>query len=277
LTLHTLRTGDARALSQWAASLTLPSDHTTFFNFLASHDGIGLNPARGILPPADIEALVQQTLDHGGLISYKHNPDGSQSPYEMNINYFDALSNPEGGEPIEIQVDRFMAAQAIMLALVGVPGIYFHSLFGSRGWPEGVKQTGRNRTLNRQKCDRAELERELADPASLRPQVFGRYAQLLKARAASPAFHPHGDQRIINGSESVFAVLRTPAGGGDQMLCLQNVSGQIRLADVDLAGLFGLSSGRLRDRLTGKYFNVKRKQGLPMRPYQTLWLARVRS
>ena len=134
LVLHTFRVGDARALSNWAKELMLPSNSVTFFNFLASHDGIGLNPVRGILPDQDIEALVEKTLDHGGLISYKHNSDGSQSPYEMNISYFDALSNPHGDEPLELQANRFMAAQSIMLSIVGVPGIYFHSLFGSRSW-----------------------------------------------------------------------------------------------------------------------------------------------
>jgi hypothetical protein len=107
LVLHTFRTGDASVLSEWAAGLELPSDQTTFFNFLASHDGIGLNPARGILSPAEIDGLVGQTLAHGGLISFKQNSDGTQSPYEMNINYFDALSDPAGGEPLELQVDRF--------------------------------------------------------------------------------------------------------------------------------------------------------------------------
>src|SRR5574341_323574 len=208
LVLHTFRTGSARVLSDWAASLTLPSERVTFFNFLASHDGIGLNPARGLLPQADIDALVRQVLAHGGLVSYKHDPDGRPSPYELKVSYFDALSDPHGGEPIELQVDRFIAAQAVALSLVGVPGIYFHSLFGSRGWPEGVKQTGRNRSINRQKLERAALAGELADPASLRRRVFTRYAQLLKARASSPAFHPHGRQRVIGCGEAVFAVLR---------------------------------------------------------------------
>ncbi len=161
LTLHTFHTGDASALTQWAASLTLPSDETTFFNFLASHDGIGLNPARGILRDDEITALVDRVVAHGGRVSYKSNPDGSTTPYELNINYFDALSDPNSSEPLALQIDRFVAAHAIMLALSGVPGIYFHSLFGSRGWPEGVTITGQNRTINRQKFDRAEVEREL--------------------------------------------------------------------------------------------------------------------
>lgn len=238
LTLHTFRTGEARILSEWAKTLTLPSEQVTFFNFLASHDGIGLNPARGILPPADIEALVEKTLEHGGLVSYKHNSDGTQSPYELNINYFDALSNPKGllqspemmaeanYESLDLQVNRFIAAHAIMLSLVGVPGIYFHSLFGSRGWMEGVKQTGRNRTINREKCDLVSLQRELADPQSLRARVFVRFYQLLSTRSNSPAFDPHGTQIILDLHPSAFALERVSPDGTTRVLCLHNVSQQ---------------------------------------------------
>lgn len=226
LTLHTLHTGDARILSNWAKTLTLPSDKTTFFNFLASHDGIGLNPARGILSNADIDALVEKVLAHSGLISYKHNADGSQSPYEMNINYFDALSNPNGNEPLDLQVNRFITAQAIMFSLIGMPGIYFHSLFGSRGWLEGFKQTGRNRTINREKLQLEELQNELADTNSLRSKVFRRYSQLLKARSSLSAFNPHGTQKIVDLHPSVFAVERISSDGRVHALCLHNVSQQ---------------------------------------------------
>jgi len=276
LTLHTFRAGNARVLSAWAASLTLPSARTTFFNFLASHDGIGLNPARGLLPQSDVDALGQQTLAHGGLVSYKHNPDGAQSPYELNINYFDALSNPDENEPVEMQVDRFIAAQAIMLSLVGVPGIYFHSLFGSRGWPEGVRQTGRHRTINRQKLDRTALESELADPASLRHQVFTRYAQLLKARASSPAFHPHGRQRVIDCGEAVFAVLRLSPDGGERVLCLHNVSGDAWRAEMAWENTFDSvpQGGNLTDLISGQRFHLPRGEGLYLRPYQVMWMVR---
>jgi sucrose phosphorylase len=243
LVLHTLRTGDATVLSEWARGLDLPSDQTTFFNFLASHDGIGLNPTRGILSPAEIDALVEQTLAHGGLISYKHNADGTQSPYEMNINYFDALSNPTSDEPFETQVGRFMAAQTIMLSLRGVPGIYFHSLFGSRNWQEGVQQTQHNRTINREKLERSALESELVDPNSLRAQVFGRFRQRLVMRAASSTFHPHGGQQILDVDPGVFGVLRTSPDGAQQMTCLQNVTAQAQSA-----------------------------LGHTLAPYQTLWI-----
>ncbi len=266
LMFHTLRTGRAAELAAWAGSLRLPSKRVTFFNFLASHDGIGLNPARGLMPPADIDALAAQTLAHGGLISYKHNPDGTRSPYELNINYFDALSNPAGGEPIALAVDRFMAAQAIMLSLVGMPGIYFHSLFGSRGWPEGVALTGRSRTINRQKFERAGLERELSEAGSLRAAVFGRYARLLRARAGSAAFDPYGDQQVIDAGPAVFGLLRT--SGEEGVLCLQNVAGEPTEA-VDLGAVFG-RGGTVRDIITGEV--VEAGGRIVLEAYQTLWL-----
>ncbi len=268
LTLHALHSGDARALSEWAAGLKLPSGRTTFFNFLASHDGVGLNPARGILAEAEIEALVPQVRAQGGLVSYKANSDGSESPYELNVNYFDALSGPHGGDPPATQVDRFMTAQAIKLALVGLPGIYFHSLFGSRGWPEGVKQTGRNRTINRQKLERAALERELADPTSLRYQVFQRHRQLLAARAGCPAFHPYGRQQVVDCGEAIFGLLRSSPSGRDRALCLHNVSERPQKVAISLKGLGARTASGLLDRAAG----FSQRVHTTLRPYQTLWL-----
>ncbi|MBK9779665.1 MAG: sugar phosphorylase [Anaerolineales bacterium] len=251
LTLHTFHTGDARILSDWARTLTLPSDKTTFFNFLASHDGIGLNPARGILSDAEIDSLVNKVIEHGGLISYKHNADGTQSPYEMNINYFDALSNPNGNEPQELQVSRFIAAQSIMLSLIGMPGIYFHSLFGSRGWTDGVQQTGRNRSINREKLQFDELQSQLADENSLRSKVFSKYSELLKTRSTSTAFDPHGTQKILDLHPSVFAVERTSPDGNARVLCLHNVSQK------------------------SVSFSMKDGSDIILQPYEILWLKKV--
>jgi sucrose phosphorylase len=262
LTLHTFHTGDARVLSNWAKTLSLPSDKTTFFNFLASHDGIGLNPARGILSREEIDSLVNKTLEHGGLVSYKQNPDGSQSPYEMNVNYFDALSNPNGDEPLEFQVNRFIAAQAIMLSLLGMPGIYFHSLFGSRGWMEGVKQTGRNRTINREKCQLDLLQNELADSNSLRSKVFTRYRELLLARKNSSAFHPHGTQTILDLHPSVFAVERISPDSKSDVVCLQNVSKQ------KVVFVTAYKSGT--NLFTGQSLPVSK---ITLEPYQILWMS----
>ncbi|MFO1513610.1 MAG: sugar phosphorylase [Verrucomicrobiota bacterium] len=248
LVLHALLRGDATHLTRWATTLSAPSDRTTFFNFLASHDGIGLNPARGILPAAEIDFLVERCLAHGGFVNYKHNADGSKSPYEMNIVYFDAVNDPAAGDSQETQVNRFLMAQAIMLTLAGVPGIYFHSLFGSRNDRQAALQTGINRRINRQKLALVELEADLADPHSLRSRVFGRFRELLAFRRSHRAFAPGSSQQIVEAGPEIFAVFRKTHDERDQVLCLHNVSRrQVRVpASLANAGMSILSPFEVR-------------------------------
>jgi sucrose phosphorylase len=272
LTLHTFQTGDARALSQWAATLALPSAQTTFFNFLASHDGVGLNPARGILSNAEIDALIARVQASGGLVSYKAMPDGSSAPYEMNVNYLDALSagaRAEGGGQ-KAEVDRLVAAHAIMFALVGMPGIYFHSLFGSRGWPEGARELGHNRAINRQKLDRAQLEAELADADSRRAKVFARLSRLLRARAEQPAFHPFGSQRVIDCGPAIFALLRTSPDGRSRVLCLVNCSDEDQLVQVPWRNLLGTNNA-VRDLVGGARLTVH-GPSFELGAYEVRWM-----
>ncbi len=269
LALNAIQTGQATHLSRWAAGLSLPSDQVTFFNFTASHDGIGVTPVRGILSPSEVQALVDQTLAHGGHVSYKTNPDGSQSVYELNISYFDALSDPKGSEPQATQVGRFMVSQAIMLALIGVPGIYAHSLFGSRSWPEGAAQTGRPRSINRQTLQRAELEAELADSRSIRHQVFSAYTHLLRQRASQRAFDPHGRQQVMFDSSALLILVRTSPDGRDRVLCIHNVSGAEQACQLPAADF----TGPLVDLISGEPYGAAGQQLCPaLRPYQTLWL-----
>jgi sucrose phosphorylase len=273
LVLHTFRIGSARALTEWAASLALPPGRATFFNFLASHDGIGINPARGLLSDAEIQALVDQVIANGGLVPYKDNPNGRPTPYELNINYFDALSQPDGREPGHLQVRRFLAAQAILLALVGVPGIYVHSLFGSRNWTTGVALTGRNRSINRQKFDRATLEQELSNPDSLCSQVFAGFSRLLAARASAPAFHPYGQQRPLDCGDGVFGLWRASPDGGSQAICLHNVSGQGQAVSLDHSPLIRPAEFTWKALLAEEPLPVNGKLNLHLKPYQVVWLA----
>lgn len=274
LVLHTLRSGDGRVFSNWVASLELPSDQVTFLNFLASHDGIGVRPARGILSEEERANLVSGTLERGGLVSYKTNPDGSTSPYELNINYFDALSDPRGAEAFEMHLGRFVAAHALMLSLPGVPAFYFHSLFGSRGWKDGVQQSGQNRTINRQKLNRDELESQLADPTSLRARVFNRLKQLIQARAAHPAFTPFGAVwNVVECSPTIFALHRQTRGGEQRLFCLQNLSSQPQTFTLSLPPSLLPGSGIWQDLIGKQSMELKPQTTLTLQPYQTLWLA----
>lgn len=235
LVLHTLRTGDATILAGWAAGLKAPSDDTAFFNFLASHDGIGLNPARGILTEGQIGGLVQVARNAGGFVGMKSLPDGTEAPYELNVTYFDALA---AGTDEDTAIRRFTAAHAIAFALAGVPGIYFHSLFGSRGDAEGARASGIPRRINREKFRRDSLEGELERPGSRRRRIFENLAGLLRERRRHRAFAPTSPQRIIDAGPGIFAVER--GGGADRLLCLHEISGRaqhfkgIRLAPYEV-------------------------------------------
>jgi sucrose phosphorylase len=272
LVMHSILSGDAGVLSQWAAGLETPAREATFFNFTASHDGIGVTPARGLLSEGQIQELVDTTIAHGGRVSLRDNPDAPPTVYELNISYFDALSDPQSNEPLSRQVQRFMCSQAIMLAVAGVPGIYVHSLLGSRSWHQGVERSGRNRTINRQKFDRVALERELADPASLRAQVFSAYRCLLQARSSEPAFHPYGGQRVLFLNNAVFTLLRTSPQGDDHALCLHNISGMHTRLQFEPSRL-GLPRGAWRDLLSDQTWTVSRDGfSVELLPYAARWL-----
>lgn len=272
LILHTFHTGNATTLQQWAAGLEALPKTATFFNFIASHDGIGVRPAEGILTPAEIQYLADKTLAHGGHVSYKTNPDGSQSAYELNITLFDALSDPDGGEIEELKISRFIASQAIMLAMIGVPGIYVHSLVGSPNNHAGSEDTGRARTINREKWHRVDLEAMLTLPTSRAAGVFGRYAELLKARAAHPAFHPNGTQQIIAGNPGLFSLLRTSPDGTERVLCIHNITAQPQPFELDLSPL--ALSGDLQDVVVnGEPATVEEGTcRLTLTPYEVRWL-----
>jgi sucrose phosphorylase len=227
LILHTMTTGDVTALSQWADNLAPAGEHTTFFNFIASHDGVGLRPVTGILSDDEIQTLVDTVRTHGGHVSFKNNSDGTQSPYELNISYFDAINAPQlvDASP-EVAVKRFIVSQAIGLCLAGVPGVYVHSLLGSRNYSEGVKQTGRNRTINRQKLQLDTLKSELADMGSIRAQVFSAYMNLLATRRELQAFHPLATQQILSVNAAVFAVKRCYEPTDETVIALNNVTDQ---------------------------------------------------
>jgi sucrose phosphorylase len=221
LVLHSLQSGNALALSRWAAKLRQPSAKACFFNFLASHDGIGINPARGILSDNEIYALVNVCLERGGHVSLKRNPDASESPYELNINYLDALSAP--GEPEALSLRKFITAHALMFSLQGVPGIYFHSLFGSRGDRRGAEESGIKRRINRQKLSLADLESELSSTDSRRRKILTGIVSLLKQRSTNACFSPWSGQSILQGPPACFAVLRQASETREAMLCLHNV------------------------------------------------------
>jgi len=224
LVLHSFQCGDASTLSRWAATLETPSESTAFFNFLDSHDGIGVMGARGILSEEEISAMADGVRDHGGFVSMKANGDGTESPYELNITWFSAL-NPAGmAEDESLQIRRFLASRAVALALRGVPGIYLPSLFGSKNDVDAVRVEGVKRSINRAAYWERDLFEQFQQPESLIYRVMDGYLELIEARVDEACFHPCAKQEILNLDPRVFAVLREAPDGRARVLALMNVS-----------------------------------------------------
>jgi sucrose phosphorylase len=209
LTLHAFASGDAGPLSRWAAALRVPAGGT-LLNFLASHDGIGVTPAKGLVDGfEDTIAAVEQ---RGGRVSYKAMP-GGPVPYELNISWMDAVAPPDATD--DERVAALAASHAVAFAMDGVPAVYFHSLVGSRCWLAGPELLGYNRAINRQRPPVDSLLMELDDPRSLRCRAFAAIANLLKARSQRPAFAPQAPRLVHSSAGPVFALER---GSGTQRI-----------------------------------------------------------
>jgi glucosylglycerate phosphorylase len=264
LTLDAFRREDAGHLRDWAATLPPVDGRTTYFNFLASHDGVGVTPAHGILSDQELEGLIRSVEERGGLVSYKAVKEG-KVPYELNINYRDAVAGDQT-EPRQTAA-QFIAAQSILLAMPGVPGIYVHSLIGSGNWSEGVKETGMNRTINRRKLQLDQVLQELSDPASLEARIFKGYTNMLKVRRERPAFHPASPFLVLKADGPVFGLLRGDEERG-RVVCLVNSSSRPAQWKVDPAAKL---KGVLTDCINGGSFTVA-AGSITLEPFQVLWL-----
>ena len=258
LLFHTMLAGNANQLSAWANTLITPSEQTTFFNFTASHDGIGVRPVEGILSQGELNRLIAAVENRGGRVSYKANSDGSRSPYELNITYVDALADPN--LPRELQQKCFLCSQAIMLTLAGVPAIYIHSLLGSHNDIAGMEQSGHNRRINRAKLNAEVIEAELANKESQRAAIFYPYLDLIRKRIEQPTFHPKAHQvtSVLNGGQ-VFVIQRTAAN--QAILALFNVT--------SIPQKVTLQYDAERDLLDAQFVP---ERTFTLEPYQTRWL-----
>lgn len=272
LILHAFTFGDVSILTKWARTINTPYQNSAFFNFIASHDGIGVMPAKGLLTEDEIQFLVDRTLLHGGGVSYKTNSDGSKSVYELNITLFDALNNPAIENP-ELDVKRFLASQALMLSFPGVPGIYVHSLFGSRNCVSCFKETGRARSINREKFDFDDLRSRLDDLDNIHAKVFLGYKKLLRIRRNQPAFHPAAPHLVLESNSHVFTIIRSDLTQEEHILSLVNVSSESQEIRIDLKSLGLQSVDSIIDLVDSKIYTPnKEKIYISMEGYQFMWL-----
>ena len=271
LLVNTLVTGSCKHLKAWLGSMPPAQNGTFFFNFIASHDGIGLRPAEGLLEDQELTSLVNTMQNFGGRISWRTSEDGKQKAYEINIALYDALQGTVKGTD-KWGLDRFICAHSIMFGLEGIPGIYIHSLLGTGNDYEKVKNTSQNRSINRHKWDYTELQKQLASPYSQHKKVHDRMIKLLNIRKKQPAFHPNATQFTLQLGEQIFGYWRQSIDRSQSIFCVFNVTDEpqnVRLSDINLIGTdtwFDLISGQMMSLDDLDY---------QLKPYQCLWISNI--
>ncbi len=268
LLIHTLLTGDCRHLKTWMMSMPPARGGTTYFNFIASHDGVGMRPVDGLLSEAERSQLLETLVGFGGKISLRTGPDGAAHPYEVNISLIDALAGTESGRD-EFQLERFICAHAIMLALEGIPGIYIHSLLGTTNDYEGLARTGQYRSINRHTWEQDEIVALLDDPESMQSAILTRLGHLIRLRRAQKAFHPGAVQFTLQLGLQTFGIWRQSTDRRQDVFSISNVSREhqsLALANINL-----VSTDSWWDLISGERIDAGQTM-LELRPYQTVWL-----
>ena len=269
LLLNALLQGRSEHLKTWMMSMPPAPIGCAYFNFTASHDGIGMRPAEGLLTEDEYGQLLDTMQRHGGKISMRTRPDGSQSPYEINISLFDALKGTVKGED-EWQVQRFICSQTIMMSLEGIPAFYIHSLLATRNHAEGVEQTGHNRTINRYKWDYESLKEVLADPTTPHAQVLEELKRLIKIRRQQTAFHPNAIQYTLHPlNPALFAFWRQSLTRDQSIFSVHNLSDQpqkLSLSDLNL-----VATDDWYDLISGHRFGDM-EMVYTLQPYQSVWI-----
>ena len=272
LVLHTFYTKDTTRLNEWAENLKPPSETTSFFNFLDSHDGVGLMAVKDLLSHDEIKFVIQRAREHGGYVSYKTDKDGLDVPYEINITWFNALCREDGTVKTDLQVEKFIASRAMALALQGVPGIYLHSFFGTHNDIDAVSCPVSKREINRKALDYNILTKAIEDPDTLTSKIIRKLNTLISLRTKQSAFHPNGAQKILKVRPEIFALLRTSPNEDQHILSLINITDDeiqiaIPLKEVQIfkQGWYDLIR---QDKHTFEDENIN----LTLKPYDVVWL-----
>lgn len=270
LLINTLVTGSCRHLKTWLMSMPPAQMGTTYLNFIASHDGIGMRPTDGLLEEDEKQRLINTMESFGGRVSHRRTADGRDEPYEINIALWDALKGTAEGGADHCQLQRFLCAHAIMLALEGIPAFYIHSLLGTENDYARVENTGRLRSINRGQWQLDKLEEELENPLCHHSKVYHELKRLIGIRRGQAAFHPNATQFTLHLGLQIFGFWRQSMRRDQSVFCIHNISNevqQVALSDINLIGTdswVDLISGMAIDDLSGS---------ITLKPYQSVWLS----
>ena len=271
LLVHALVTGTSQYLSTWMMTMPPAQDGTVYFNFIASHDGIGLRPVEGLLEQSEVDELLATMEQFGGRISWRETADGEAKPYEMNIALVDALQGTAAG-PDEWWLERFTCAHAIMLGLEGVPAFYIHSLLGTRNDLERLDHTSHNRSINRHQWALSSLNGELDNPDSDHRAVFDSLTLLIALRKAQPAFHPNATQFTLHLGDALFGFWRQSLDRKQSLFCVHNLTHEEQVLPLSRLNL--VLNHPWRELISETPIDDSTREWV-LSPYQTLWITNI--
>ena len=273
LLLWTLLMGDSTALRKWTMSMPPAKEHTTYFNFIASHDGIGLRPTENILTDQERDTLIEIVKEFGGVISNRKKPDATETVYELNTTLLDAMKGTFKGID-HMQVERFLACHAIMLSLEGIPAFYIHSVLGTTNDYELMKKNSQNRSINRKSWDFDEIKNKLHDGKSINNQVYSSIINLIKIRKKQPAFHPNAIQFTFNLGKNFFGIWRQSLDKKQSIFSVTNVTNIFQY--LDLTELNLIESEKWWDLISSKNLDDI-KSTIALKAYQTVWISNLKT
>ncbi|MEL0629929.1 sugar phosphorylase [Psychromonas aquatilis] len=271
LLINSLVTGSCLYLKRWLMSMPPSQNGTAYFNFIASHDGIGLRPAEGLLSDYELTTLVETMAEFGGKISWRTTESGEPKPYEINIALYDALQGTTKGKD-KLGLQRFICAHAIMFGLEGIPGVYIHSLLGTKNDYEKVENTQQNRSINRHRWDYDLLKDSLEDETNHHSIVLASLKELLDIRIKQPAFHPNATQFTLHLGLQLFGFWRQSLDRKQSIFSVSNISGhemELVIQDLNL-----IMTDSWFELISGEALNVDAEM-MMLAPYQTVWLTNV--
>lgn len=268
LLLHALLHGTSQHLNAWQMSMPPAQLGCTYFNFTASHDGIGMRPAEGLLSEEDIDSVIATAKRFGGLASMRTMPDGSTRTYEINIALFDALKGTVEGED-QWNIERFLCSQTIALGLEGIPGIYIHSLLGTGNDYEGVEKSSHNRAINRRRWHYPDLLVELENADSTHARIFQGLTSLMKLRSKQGAFHPNATQFTLQLGNQLFGFWRQSLDRSQSIFAIHNLTADEVAIPVMALNLIGGETWT--DLISGDDIGSMGRD-IIFAPYQCRWI-----
>lgn len=269
LILYTMLSGNSALIKQWLMSMPPAQNGTTYFNFIASHDGIGLRPVEGILSNETVDEIAATVQEFGGDVSFRAVEDGQHRPYELNISLIDAMKGTFKGVD-NYQVSRFICAHAIMLGLEGIPAFYIHSLFATPNDHQKMKSSSNKRAINRHNWDYDDLTQLLKDDTTIHSQVFDKLKTIIGIRKRQKAFHPNATQFTLHFAETLFAFWRQSQDRSQSIFCIYNISDEVQtvaLKDINLIEL-----DNWKDLVKGHHYKTPREE-IILEPYEFVWIS----